>query len=205
MRRGYRIAGRVQGVGFRYFTRRVAQQIGVTGWVRNLPDGGVEAEVQGTAEQVTGFEAQIRRGPAGALVTGVEATPLPDQDDLAGRFERALGPEHSDTLWVKRNLALVRGKQGAYEEAAGLLQQALETARAARGPDDADAAAAFYDMGVLALLRGRRSEALDRLREAVAHGYDAALFPEDPDLEALHGDAGFEALVGQPPEQAPER
>jgi len=115
--------------------------------------------------------------------------------DLAGRFERALGPEHSDTLWVQRNLALARGKQGAYEEAAGLLQQALETARAARGPDDADAAAAFYDMGVLALLRGRRSEALDRLRDAVEHGYDAALFPEDPDLEALHGDAGFEALV----------
>jgi acylphosphatase len=65
----------------------VAQQIGVSGWVRNLADGGVEAEAQGTPEQVTGFEAHVRRGPAGAEVTGIEVNQVPDQDEPAGRFE----------------------------------------------------------------------------------------------------------------------
>lgn len=46
--------GRVQGVGFRYLTRRAADLIGVTGWVRNELDGTVTLEIQGTEEQVDG-------------------------------------------------------------------------------------------------------------------------------------------------------
>jgi len=62
------IGGRVQGVGFRYFTEDVASREGVSGWVRNLPDGRVEASVEGDTEAVDRFERAIRHGPRGARV-----------------------------------------------------------------------------------------------------------------------------------------
>ena len=63
------IAGRVQGVGFRYSMERKARGLGVTGWVRNRRDGGVEAMVQGTPEAVAAITEWARHGPPGALVT----------------------------------------------------------------------------------------------------------------------------------------
>jgi len=67
------ISGRVQGVGFRYFSADVAAREGVTGWVRNLPDGRVEAYVEGEAEAVTPVERAMRQGPSGARVATVDA------------------------------------------------------------------------------------------------------------------------------------
>ena len=69
--RRFLVSGRVQGVGFRYFTLEVARREGVTGWVRNLPDGRVEAVVEGEAEAVTRLERAIRSGPRGARVDTV--------------------------------------------------------------------------------------------------------------------------------------
>ena len=69
--RRFVIIGRVQGVGFRWFTREAAQREGVTGWVRNLPDGSVEAFVEGENEAVTRVERALRRGPGGARVEDV--------------------------------------------------------------------------------------------------------------------------------------
>lgn len=66
------IGGRVQGVGFRYFTEEVASREGVAGWVRNLPDGRVEAYVEGEAEAVTRVERALRQGPRGAHVDAVD-------------------------------------------------------------------------------------------------------------------------------------
>lgn len=66
------ITGRVQGVGFRYFTQETAWREGVTGWVRNLPDGRVEAYLEGEADAVTRVERAIRQGPRGARVDEVE-------------------------------------------------------------------------------------------------------------------------------------
>lgn len=77
MRRGYRVSGVVQGVGFRHFVRRAGLRIGVTGWVRNLADGTVEALAEGTAAQLEEFERFLREGPAGASVTDVHATEIP--------------------------------------------------------------------------------------------------------------------------------
>jgi acylphosphatase len=71
------IGGRVQGVGFRYFTQEVAVREGVTGWVRNRPDGKVEAYIEGEAETVTRTERALRRGPPGARVDDVEAESEP--------------------------------------------------------------------------------------------------------------------------------
>ena len=62
------ISGRVQGVGFRYFIEARASAEGVHGWVRNLPDGRVEALVEGDEESVDRVEAAARRGPSSAEV-----------------------------------------------------------------------------------------------------------------------------------------
>ena len=71
--RRFYIGGRVQGVGFRLFARDVAMREGVGGWVRNLPDGRVEAFVEGDAEAVTRVERSLRTGPRGARVDSVSA------------------------------------------------------------------------------------------------------------------------------------
>jgi acylphosphatase len=65
------ISGRVQGVGFRYATRRRAQSAGLDGWVRNNADGTVEAVFEGEREQVDALVAWCRRGPSGARVDDV--------------------------------------------------------------------------------------------------------------------------------------
>ena len=76
--RRYIVSGRVQGVGFRYFTEAVAARETVYGWVRNTPDGRVEISAEGEAPSIDRFEIGIRQGPAGARVDHVEveiATP----------------------------------------------------------------------------------------------------------------------------------
>ena len=57
------VEGRVQGVGFRYFTRDRALRHGITGWVRNLPEDNVEIEAQGTGDNVDAFIMEIKKGP----------------------------------------------------------------------------------------------------------------------------------------------
>lgn len=76
--RTYRIAGRVQGVGFRWFTWDAATREGLCGFVRNLPDGTVEAVVEGDVEALDRFEWKVSSGPAGARVDHVdrETTPV---------------------------------------------------------------------------------------------------------------------------------
>jgi acylphosphatase len=70
--RRFLISGRVQGVGFRFFAEAVALREGVHGWVRNLPDGRVEASAEGEIEAVERFEGAVRHGPAGARVDSIE-------------------------------------------------------------------------------------------------------------------------------------
>jgi acylphosphatase len=69
-RRRYIFRGRVQGVGFRFFVRDVARDIGLAGWVRNLPDGrSVEAVAEGSLDALRGFAGLARHGPPGAYVS----------------------------------------------------------------------------------------------------------------------------------------
>jgi len=74
--RRFRVRGRVQGVGFRYFAEEMARLEGVGGFVRNLPDGRVEALAEGDAEAVLRFERAMRHGPSGARVEDVETESL---------------------------------------------------------------------------------------------------------------------------------
>lgn len=73
-RRGVRvrIEGAVQGVGYRFWTERVAQILGLTGWVRNRRDGSVEALFCGPADRVADMLARVKRGPPSARVTAVK-------------------------------------------------------------------------------------------------------------------------------------
>jgi len=67
-----RVAGRVQGVGFRDWTRRKATGLGLSGWVRNLASGEVEALFSGPGEAVDKMLAAVRRGPQLARVDDIK-------------------------------------------------------------------------------------------------------------------------------------
>jgi acylphosphatase len=62
------VRGRVQGVGYRFFAERAARELDVRGWVRNLPDGSVEAVAEGEEDAITRFFDRLRQGPRGARV-----------------------------------------------------------------------------------------------------------------------------------------
>jgi acylphosphatase len=70
--RRYVIRGRVQGVGFRYFTEAAAAREGILGWVRNTPEGAVEIVAEGDAEALDRFERHVRQGPPAARVERVD-------------------------------------------------------------------------------------------------------------------------------------
>lgn len=73
-----RVSGRVQGVSFRWYTEEQARRLGVTGWVRNEPDGSVLVHAEGDDEAVDALVAWCRQGPSMARVTDVavrEAAP----------------------------------------------------------------------------------------------------------------------------------
>ena len=74
MTRHFVVAGRVQGVGFRWFTVDAASREGLGGWVRNLSDGRVEAVAEGESESVARFEAALWRGPSRARVEDVQVS-----------------------------------------------------------------------------------------------------------------------------------
>ena len=63
------VSGRVQGVGYRAFVARRAQELGLGGWVRNRPDGSVEAEAAGPEDALRAFVTALRAGPRMAVVT----------------------------------------------------------------------------------------------------------------------------------------
>jgi len=76
------IAGRVQGVFFRSETRHEAKRHGVNGWIRNLPDGKVEAVFEGEEQDVKELIEFCKRGPPGAKITGINIV----WEDYTGEF-----------------------------------------------------------------------------------------------------------------------
>jgi acylphosphatase len=78
--RRYRVTGVVQGVGFRYFVRGLARRCCVEGWVRNAPDGSVEAVAAGERDSLDIFESELRRGPELSRVESVDVAEAPEEE-----------------------------------------------------------------------------------------------------------------------------
>lgn len=78
----FHVFGRVQHVWFRGWTIETARSLGLTGWVRNLPDGSVEGQAQGPADVLERLRERLHEGPPSARVTEVQAELL----DLPERF-----------------------------------------------------------------------------------------------------------------------
>ena len=78
------VSGRVQGVGFRLFVLRQAEEAGVRGWVRNLADGRVEIRAQGRPHAVEALTSAVRQGPRHAQVDTVEGKPVPVEETGRG-------------------------------------------------------------------------------------------------------------------------
>jgi acylphosphatase len=87
VRRRVRVTGVVQGVGFRWSTRAEAERLGVAGVVRNLPDGTVEAEVEGVPDAVARMLEWLAHGPPLATVTGCEVAELPPAGEAGFRID----------------------------------------------------------------------------------------------------------------------
>lgn len=83
-----RISGRVQGVFFRASCARLAEDLGLSGWVRNLPQGDLEAVFQGPDPAVEDILAWCRQGPPYARVEGVEVKAEPPLRDTGFRIEQ---------------------------------------------------------------------------------------------------------------------
>lgn len=80
------VEGMVQGVGFRYTTLRQARQLGLTGYVRNLPDGKVEILAEGERVRLDQLRSWLRHGPPGAYVRRLDISNLP-HTGLYQRFQ----------------------------------------------------------------------------------------------------------------------
>ncbi len=75
------VSGVVQGVGFRHHTKVRARELGLVGWVRNLPDGAVEAWIEGPEELVEQLIEWLRRGPSSSRVEDVSIETVEPRND----------------------------------------------------------------------------------------------------------------------------
>ena len=82
----FRVSGRVQGVGFRAAARRRAQELGLNGYARNLPDGCVELLAQGDVACIETFAEWLHHGPPLARVDGVRREPAAIEESTDFRF-----------------------------------------------------------------------------------------------------------------------
>ncbi|KKO70952.1 acylphosphatase [Kerstersia gyiorum] len=78
------ITGKVQGVYYRHSTVREAHHLKLRGWVQNMPDGSVQALLQGEADQIDRMLAWMRRGPPAAVVADVQHETLPSEKRYEG-------------------------------------------------------------------------------------------------------------------------
>ena len=88
MARLFRVRGRVQGVGYRYFAERASRDLGITGWVRNLDDGDVEVYAVGSPDGLAALAGLLWKGPRWADVRGVD--------------EREAAPERISGFQIRR-------------------------------------------------------------------------------------------------------
>lgn len=84
--RRYFVSGVVQGVGYRFFATRLAERLGVAGWVKNLADGRVEVYAIGKRETLKDFRSELERAPRGAMVDEIREEDAEVDPGFASRF-----------------------------------------------------------------------------------------------------------------------
>ena len=87
------VKGRVQGVGFRWFVRQEASEIGLRGWVRNTDDGHVEVVAAGSPDEIADLKASLRKGSRGSRVDAIV------EHELAESEAKGLGPFEIEGAW----------------------------------------------------------------------------------------------------------
>jgi non-specific serine/threonine protein kinase/serine/threonine-protein kinase len=118
---------------------------------------------------------------------------------------RVLGPEHPKTLLMMNNLGETWAEMGKYQDAEKLIEEARAIQLRVLPPDAPTTAISTYNLAGIAAREGRRDFALDTVREAVDHGLPPLVdisIDQDPDLNSLHGDPRFDALVAHAKERA---
>jgi tetratricopeptide (TPR) repeat protein len=116
-----------------------------------------------------------------------------------------LGPEHPTTLVTISNLASTLEQEGRYAEAEKMQREVLDIERRVLGPEHPLTAISVYNLGGLAAHQGRTNESFSLLRQAVEHGLPAYAdlgIENDSDLQSLHSDPRFVALVADGKERA---
>ena len=88
--RRFYVSGMVQGVGFRFFAQRVAERLGLAGYVKNRRDGRVEVYAIGPSDQLRVLRAELERGPRAASISGV----VEEDAEVAPRYAREFSIEH---------------------------------------------------------------------------------------------------------------
>lgn len=81
------ISGRVQGVGFRYFTQKNASALGLKGWVKNLPDGRVEVMAEGPNEKVDELIKKCKQGPPSSYVKDLKVETIDQKENTLPEFK----------------------------------------------------------------------------------------------------------------------
>jgi acylphosphatase len=83
---GFRVTGRVQGVGFRWWTRSLGTRLGLSGSVANLPDGSVAVHARGAEDRLAELRARLAEGPPGARVASIDPIPFSPGGFADGEF-----------------------------------------------------------------------------------------------------------------------
>ena len=119
--------------------------------------------------------------------------------EIVDSDRRVLGPEHPNTMSAMLSLANTLMETGKYPEAEIIYRQ-VHTSDERVQPNSPNAAITLYDLGCVSAHEGRKTEAISFLNEAVDHGlpaYGDLSIEKDPDLNSLHGDPRFAALVAR--------
>ncbi len=119
--------------------------------------------------------------------------------------QRVLGPENPETIISMTNLADALTKERYYAEAEKLLSSALQLQRKVLGPDHPNTAMSIYSLACIQALEGQHSASLGSLRDALSHGLPSWAIKElarDQELDSLHGDPRFTALLNSATKQS---
>jgi len=171
----------------------------------------LDREAFGIATRTLGASHPLTLGMmtnlGGTLLQGERYSEAETMLRRAVELERsALGVEHPTTLSAMEVLGATLIKTEKYAEAEKLLEETQDIQVRVLGPDHPDTAGSTYNLACLAMRQQDHEKALALLRNAVDHGlpFAAALgMKDDPDLQALHGDARFEALIAEVQKRAP--